>query len=116
MTKNEKFQESLEQRAFKGIWIPKEIWINSKLSITEKILISEIDSFDKTIKGCYASNSYFGSFLGLSPSRVSGIISKLIKMNYIISKLTYHPLSKEIDKRYLKINWEIIRSEFGDLY
>ncbi len=31
-------------RAFKGIWIPKEIWLTDDLSTLEKVFLSEIDS------------------------------------------------------------------------
>ena len=90
-------------REFKGIWIPKEIWLDENLSIQEKVLMAEIDSFEYA-DGCYASNSYFGRFLGLSPSRVSGIISKLISDGFLESTMTYKHLSREVDRRYLKIN------------
>lgn len=90
-------------REFKGVWIPKEIWLDEDLSIQEKVLMAEIDSFESA-NGCFASNSYLGKFLGLSPSRVSGMISKLISKEFLESNITYKPLSKEVDKRYLKIN------------
>ena len=91
------------KREFKGVWIPKEIWLNEELNLQERIMLSEIDSFE-TAKGCFASNAYLGKIMRLSPSRVSGIISKLIRLDYVKSKLIYKPHSKEVDKRILKIN------------
>jgi len=66
----------MNERDFKGIWIPKEIYLNRKLSWTEKILLVEIDSLDKG-KGCFASNEYLGKFLGKSTGQIANIISKL---------------------------------------
>ena len=70
------------KRDFKGIWIPKEIYSNDKLSWSEKILLVEIDSLDNE-DGCFASNFYFSEFLGVSEVRISNIIAKLKKLNYI---------------------------------
>lgn len=91
------------KREFKGIWIPKEIWLNSELSIQEKIVLAEIDSFE-TDEGCFASNAYLGKIIHLSASRISGIISKLIKLGYVTSRMTYVLNSKEVDKRFLTVN------------
>lgn len=70
------------QRDFKGVWISKSIWLSKELSITEKCLLTEINSLDNDL-GCFASNAYLADFLGLSPSRVSELISSLIKKKYI---------------------------------
>lgn len=90
-------------REFKGVWIPKEIWLNEKLSLQERVLLAEIDSFE-TKNGCFASNAYLGQIIRLSPSRVSTIISKLVKLGYVYSTLLYKFHSSEIDKRILKVN------------
>jgi uncharacterized phage protein (TIGR02220 family) len=70
------------ERDFKGVWIPKEIYLNKELSWSEKILLVEIDSLDNE-RGCFASNPYFAEFLGVSETRVSKMISKLKKLEYI---------------------------------
>lgn len=64
-------------RQFKGVWIPAEVWLDHSLSITEKVMIVEIGSLQDPVRGCYASNSHFARFFGLSSSRVSEIISAL---------------------------------------
>ncbi|CAG8863126.1 hypothetical protein PS627_00062 [Pseudomonas fluorescens] len=64
-------------RQFKGVWIPAEVWLDHSLSITEKVMMVEIGSLQDPKRGCYASNSHFAKFFGLSNSRVSEIISAL---------------------------------------
>lgn len=64
-------------RQFKGVWIPADVWLDHSLSITEKVMMVEIGSLQDPVRGCYASNSHFAEFFGLSNSRVSEIISGL---------------------------------------
>ncbi len=93
-------------RDFKGIWIPKDIWLNRELSITEKVFLVEIDSLD-TYNECFASNSHFSDFFRLSKSRVSKIISDLVKKEYINSEII-RDSNKKIIKRILKINHKTV--------
>lgn len=92
-----------QKREFKGIWIPKEIWLHKELKPSEKILLAEIDSFEKA-KGCFATNNYFGIFLGVSSSRASQMISKLHNLELITIKLIYKINTKQVDKRIIKVN------------
>ena len=89
-------------RAFRGVWIPKELWLCKDITKTEMLFLAEIDSLDGE-HGCFASNSYFAEFMGMSTRRVQEIISSLCKKKYIKSTLIYKKNSKEIDKRILKI-------------
>lgn len=91
------------ERAFKGVWIPKEIWLSTELSIQEKVILTEIDSLDND-EGCFASNKYFADFMNLSERQVKRMIKKLVEKGWIVSKLTYKKDSKEIEKRILKVN------------
>lgn len=91
--------EQLE-RAFKGIWIPKEIWLSKDLTILEKILLVEVDSLDNE-DGCYASNKYFADFFELSNGRISQIISELVNKGYL--DVEYIKEGKQIIKRVIKI-------------
>ena len=100
---NSRPRNTEQEREFKGIWIPKEIWLNEELSLQERVLLSEIDSFEKK-NGCFASNAYLGKIVRLSASRVSGIISKLVNLEYLSTTMTYKPHSNEVDKRILKVN------------
>ncbi|MFG0496270.1 helix-turn-helix domain-containing protein [Pseudomonas sp. YQ_13] len=70
-------------RQFKGVWIPAEVWLDHSLSITEKVMMVEIGSLQDPVRGCYASNSHFARFFGLSNSRVSEIISALSAKGFL---------------------------------
>lgn len=92
----------MEERNFKGIWIPKEIWLANELSLQEKVVLVEIDSLDDENKGCYASNKYFADFFNLSCGRVSQIIKELHRKGYL--NISYNYQGKEITERVIKIN------------
>ena len=83
-------------RDFKGIWIPKEIWLDKNLTIQEKVFLAEIDSLEGE-NGCFASNSYFMEFFGLSRDRIIKIIGSLVEKGYITKELIYKEDSKEVD-------------------
>lgn len=90
------------QRAFKGVWIPKEVWLDKSLGWSEKLLLVEIDSLDND-EGCWASNEYFAEFFNLSKDRISKLISSLKKKGYVTVDLIYKDGTKQIDKRVVKI-------------
>ena len=73
----------MEQRDFKGVWIPKSVWLDSRLNALDKIILMEIDSLDTEENGCYASNEYLSNFCQCSERKVSEAISKLTEFNYI---------------------------------
>ena len=91
----------MEERKFKGIWIPKEIWLSEELTLQEKVLLVEIDSLEDEEKGCYASNNYFARFFKLSPGRISQLITTLSKKQYI--NVEYIKKGKEIESRIIRI-------------
>ena len=91
----------MEERQFKGIWIPKEIWLAKELTIQEKVILVEIDSLETEDKGCYASNKYFSNFFQLTTQRVSQIIKQLEDKKYI--KIKYITKNKQIIERQLRI-------------
>jgi hypothetical protein len=90
------------ERAFKGVWIPKEIWLDDSLGWSEKLLLVEISSLDNE-EGCWASNEYFAEFFNLSKDRISKLISSLKSKGYLTVDLTYKKGTKTIDKRIVKI-------------
>lgn len=90
-------------RAFKGVWIPKEIWLTKELTLQEKVFLVEISSLDNE-NGCYAGNAYFADFFQLSKSRVSQIINALEKKDLINISYLYKEGSKEIDRRIIRVN------------
>ena len=89
-----------ENRGFKGIWIPKDLWLNKDLTVMEMLFLAEIDSLEQDEQGCFASNNHFSEFFGISRSRSSQIITKLIKKGFITA--TYDRTeTKQITKRHL---------------
>ena len=92
----------MEQRDFKGVWIPKEIWLNKDLTPLEKIYLVEIDSLDDGVIGCYASNKHFETMFGQVGSNVSKIIKKLEGKGWI--NISYKFNGREIEQRIMKIN------------
>lgn len=91
----------MEERQFKGIWIPKEIWLTSELSLQEKVILVEIESLEDEERGCFASNNYFAKFFNLTPSRVSQIINLLVEKNYL--EVDYVKKGKQIVNRIIRI-------------
>lgn len=91
----------MEERAFRGIWIPKEIWLSKELTLQEKVFLVEIDSLDND-NGCFASNKYFAEFFGLSNSRASQVVKSLQEKGYI--KIDYIKKGKETINRIIRIN------------
>ena len=90
------------KRDFDGVWIPKKIWLSRDLTLQEKCFLVEIKSLDNNAS-CYAGNQHFADFFDLSKSRVSTVISSLVKKGYITSKIKYKEGTKEIEKRVLAI-------------
>lgn len=90
------------ERAFKGIWIPKEVWLSKDLTLQEKVFLVEIDSLDNK-SGCYASNKYFAEFFGLSKNRCSEVIKSLEKKKLITIKYIRDEGKKSIKKRVMRV-------------
>ena len=76
----------MQERDFKGVWIPKEIWLSEELTMLEKCILTEIDSLDNGENGCTAGNEYIAKFCQCSETKVSNAVSKLIKLGYIYIK------------------------------
>lgn len=88
------------ERAFKGIWIPKEIWLDKELTVLEKIFLVEIDSLDNK-DGCWASNKYFSEFFGVTKGRCTQIIKSLESKKFITIVLERE--GKLITKRVIRV-------------
>lgn len=88
------------ERAFKGVWIPRDIWISKDLTVMEKLFLVEIESLDNE-SGCYASNTHFAEFFDLSKNRCSEIIKSLEAKNKI--SIEYEYAKNVIKKRILKV-------------
>ena len=72
----------MEQRGFKGVWIPREIWLDERLNALDKVILAEIDSLDNE-DGCIAGNDYLAGFCQCSVTKVSTAISKLKEFGLI---------------------------------
>ncbi len=72
----------MQERDFKGVWIPKEVWLDDRLNALDKIILVEINSLDGE-KGCWASNDYIAEFCQCSTSKVSRSIKKLCDLQYL---------------------------------
>lgn len=90
----------MENRAFKGVWIPKELWFDNNIGWSAKLLLIEIDSLSQNGE-CFATNEYFANFFSLSKDRISKLISELKTKGYVEVKLAYKPGTKQIDKRII---------------
>lgn len=102
------------ERAFKGIWIPKEIWLDENLNWVEKILLVEIVSLDNE-QGCWASNAYFADFFKLSKNRISVLINSLKEKGYITIELQYKKGTKQIEKRIIRNKYTYMRKQIGGI-
>ncbi|WP_301585064.1 helix-turn-helix domain-containing protein [Halomonas alkaliantarctica] len=91
-----------DERAFRGVWIPAEIWLNRELSLQEKVMLIEIDSLQHPQKGCFKSNKKLAEFFGLSPNRVSEVISSLKKKGWVTVKQVRQ--GKQIVERRIFMN------------
>lgn len=98
-----KHDDSTLKRRCQGIWIPIEIWENERLTIQEKVLLTEIQSFDHG-EGCWASNNYFSKFLNLTKDRAGRLVSSLVQKGFVTSRCVYAEGSKQIVRRYLKVS------------
>ena len=90
----------VNNRGFKGVWIPSEVWLNKNLSLIEKVFLVEIDSLDNKF-GCVASNAHFAQFFSISKGRCSQIIKDLEAKNLI--KVEVERAGKQITKRTIKV-------------
>lgn len=73
----------LDERDFKGVWIPKVVWLDNRLSALDKVILAEIDSLDQGERGCYASNKHIADFCQCSEAKVTKSVSHLIKFGYL---------------------------------
>ena len=92
----------MQERAFKGIWIPAEILLNENLSVMEKFLYAEIDSFCGRGRECYAANIHFAKIMQVSERRIQQLLVSLEEKGMIRRRVVYKEGTKEVLRRYLK--------------
>jgi biotin operon repressor len=72
-----------KQQMFSGVFIPREVLLDVDITASGKIIYAIIQSLDNE-KGCFASNEYIGTMIGLSDSSVRSSIGDLIKKGYVV--------------------------------
>jgi hypothetical protein len=88
-------QTEVNEKVFKGVWIPAEIWNDHRLSWMEKCLWAEISFLGTKEKPCFASNAYLAKMFNSTESSISNMISKMRSFE-MIKQVSY-------DGRYRKI-------------
>jgi DNA-binding transcriptional MocR family regulator len=73
----------MNDRQFKGIWIPAHIWEQLDLTAAERCLWAEIDSFTNAKSGYYKTNQQASEELGISERSVSRAFAKLENLGAI---------------------------------
>lgn len=106
----------MQERDFKGIWIPREIWLTSELTLLEKIFLVEIDSLDNE-QNCYASNAYFAEFFSISKGRCTQIIKSLEAKGFLQIQLIRdkNVITKRVLRVVRKLNTPIAKTKQGYL-
>ena len=91
-----------QERAFKGVWIPKEVWLNPDLRRNRfaRDLLVEIHSLDNDF-GCVANNRYFAEFFFCTTQNISNAIQWLEEKKYIT--ITYKDI-KTYNGRVIKVD------------
>jgi hypothetical protein len=73
----------VNQKVFKGVWIPYEVWKLDALTWMEKCLWAEISFLGTEEKPCFASNAYLADVFKSTESSISNMISRLKKYEMI---------------------------------
>lgn len=105
----------MQERDFKGVWIPREIWLDRNLNWSEKLLLVEIDSLAKNGE-CFASNAYFAEFFALSKDRISRLVTSLREKGYVEVEVVYKEGTKQVEKRVITPTgyWQMHRYPTGE--
>ena len=63
--------------------IPNCVLIEKELKANEKMILGLVVSFTNNDRNAFPSNKLLGAILSLSPSRVSSLVSGLVKREYL---------------------------------
>lgn len=72
-----------QSNPFPGLFVPREVLLNVNLSSTDKLIYAIIQGLDNA-NGCYASNAYIGSVVGVGAESVRQSICKLEENKLIV--------------------------------
>lgn len=84
----------------KGVFIEERILLLTELTPVEKMILAQIQYFHP--KKCFMSNNNLGKKFGISGSRVSQIITKLVNLKFIDIELVYEIDSKHVKQRNIR--------------
>lgn len=88
---------------FTGIWIPADVALHKDISDKAKLAYGLITSLDNE-DGCYASNAYIGSVLGVEGRQVRNLIEELIQHGLVMRILDQSGRTlKTIEKAALEV-------------
>ena len=73
----------MQETNLKGVWIPIEIFTNEDLSDKERNIYSLVLFFSKKDGYCTITNKFLANLLNLSDTRVSKLVSILVKKKYV---------------------------------
>ena len=99
----------MNERDFKGVWIPKVVWLDNRLNALDKVILTEIDSLDQGERGCYASNQHIADFCQCSITKVSTSISRLIDLGYLYVQ-KYDGRQRELKSRLSKFERQTFKN------
>lgn len=72
---------------FTGVFIPAALWTNRELAPLEKLLIGELDALSDEGRGCYATNAFLASSLGISEGGLANMLTRLREGGFIRSEI-----------------------------
>jgi hypothetical protein len=107
----------MNERQFKGIWIPAEIWLDRRLQWNEKILLLEVDSFTGEGQECYFSNEYLAEILNVSDRQIRNYIAHLVELGYL-AQPRYDGRNRYLESRlgHFQAEWKSISGKGGNKF
>lgn len=101
----------VENRDFKGIWIPERLYLTREFTPNEKFLLIEIYSLTKKkSRECFANNKHFADFVGLKENTVQKMMLKFENAGYIKRDYEYREGTKEIERRTIKLTQKFYKN------
>ncbi len=89
----------MQETNLKGIWIPIEIFTNANLSDKERHIYSLVLFFSKKDGYCTITNKFLANLLNLSDTRVSKLVSSLVKKEYVDVITNYYDTTRQMINR-----------------
>ncbi|MFC6785003.1 helix-turn-helix domain-containing protein [Halobaculum halobium] len=92
--------------------IPANVRYNNSIQQGAKLLYGEITALSNKTGCCWAGDQYFMGLYKVSQATIQRWLTSLEKNGYIDRTVKYKDGSKEIEKRYIRINaYPILKNE-----